>query len=617
MLRGIATVSLSGLLADKLAAVAAAGFDGVEIFDPDLVASPDSPVEVARRCADLGLTIDLFQPVRDVEGVPPERFGSVLHRVRRKLDVAAQLGAPMVLACSNVDPGALGDVDLSAEQLHAIGDLAGERGVRVAFEALAWGRHADRLDHAWQRVARADHPAVGLAVDTFHLLARGDDASALDGIPGDRLFFLQVADAPTLDMNVLEWSRHHRCFPGQGTLDVVPVVAKVLEAGYRGPLSLEVFSDVVREAESGETARDAYRSLLFLEDQLRRGWADGARPPVTLFDAAPPPTSADIAFVEVAARAGAPAPDDLLERLGFARAGEHHSKPVTWWRNGDAHVVVNRSPGDGAAGRPAAVGLVADPVGDVAGRAEALRWPDAGTRRSAGDTPLPGVTSPSGMHIFVSGSPGTTAFWQRDFEALETSTASGWSGVDHIGTVVDGHHVNAEMSFYRGLFGLAPGPVTEFMEPYGRLRSRDLRPADGGLRLVLNVADTQDGGPPAGVNQLAFGCRDLLAEVRRLRERGVELLDVPDNYYADLEARFALGPELLADLREHRVLYDRVGTGELLHAYTPVLGGGFYVELLERRGGYDGYGSANTALRLALQAQHASGHRTDPAPAPA
>ena len=79
-----------------------------------------------------------------------------------------------------------------------------------------------------------------------------------------------------------------------------------------------------------------------------------------------------------------------------------------------------------------------------------------------------------------------------------------------------------------------------------------------------------------------------------------------DNYYADLEARFALEPALLADLREHQVLYDRVGTGELLHTYTPVLPGGFYLELLERRGGYDGYGSANTALRRALQAQHAA-----------
>jgi 4-hydroxyphenylpyruvate dioxygenase len=124
MRTGIATVSLSGLLADKLPAIAAAGFDGIEVFDNDLVASPLSPREVAVRCADLGLAIDLFQPVRDVEGVPPERFADVLHRVRTKLEVMADLGATTFLACSNTAPGALPDRDLSAEQLHQVGALA-------------------------------------------------------------------------------------------------------------------------------------------------------------------------------------------------------------------------------------------------------------------------------------------------------------------------------------------------------------------------------------------------------------------------------------------------------------------------------------------------------------
>ncbi|NUR06794.1 MAG: sugar phosphate isomerase/epimerase, partial [Nocardioidaceae bacterium] len=220
MRKGIATVSLSGVLADKLTAVADAGFDGIEVFDNDLVASPSSPREVAARCADLGLAVDLFQPVRDVEGVPPDRFAGVLHRVRTKIGVMAELGATTFLACSNATPGAVDDRDLSAEQLHAVGEVAAEHGVTVAYEALAWGRHVHRVGDAWDLVRRAGHPAVTLAVDTFHMLARGDGGAALADVPGDRIGFLQVADAPLLDMNVLEWSRHHRCFPGEGMLDV-------------------------------------------------------------------------------------------------------------------------------------------------------------------------------------------------------------------------------------------------------------------------------------------------------------------------------------------------------------------------------------------------------------
>ena len=183
MRRGIATVSLSGLLPEKLEAMSAAGYDGVEIFDNDLVASPLSPREVAARCADLGLSIDLFQPVRDVEGVPPERFDAVLHRFRAKLAVMADLGATTGLCCSSVGADTVDDPDLSAAQLHALGDLAAEQGVTIAYEALAWGRHVHRVGQAWDVVRRADHPAVTLAVDTFHLLSRGDDGSALAGIP--------------------------------------------------------------------------------------------------------------------------------------------------------------------------------------------------------------------------------------------------------------------------------------------------------------------------------------------------------------------------------------------------------------------------------------------------
>lgn len=268
MRKGIATVSISGVLEDKLRAIAAAGFEAIELFDNDLIGSPLNPQDVAARCADLGLEIALFQPVRDVEGVPPEQFGQVLHRLRIKLEVMGRLGADTLLACSHAGPRAVDDLDLTAEQLHRVGELAEEYGVTVAYEALAWGRHVNRIGQAWEAVQRADHPAITLAVDTFHLLARGDDGTALAGVPGDRIGFLQIADAPLLDMNLLEWSRHFRCFPGQGTLDVTSVVAATLEAGYRGPLSLEVFSDVVRETDPLVTARDAMRSLIFLEDQL-------------------------------------------------------------------------------------------------------------------------------------------------------------------------------------------------------------------------------------------------------------------------------------------------------------------------------------------------------------
>lgn len=607
MRTGVATLSLSGRLVDKLHAAAAAGFDGVEVFDNDLIGCPLSPAEVARTAADLGLTIDLFQPVRDAAGVAPDQWPATRRRVVAKLDVALELGAPVVLLCSHVGAGSVDDPDLTAAQLAELGGEAAARGLVLAYEALAWGRHVNRLTQAWDVVRRAGHPAVTLAVDTFHVLARGDDGHALAGVPGERIGFLQVADAPLKRMDVLEWSRHFRCFPGQGMLDVTGVVAATLEAGYRGPVSLEVFSDVVRESDQAVTARDAYRSLVFLSDELARRLTG---PAAELVSVAPPaPERVDLAFLEVADPDRSPSLEALLHGLGFREVGRHRSKPVRWWRQGGAHVVVNQTPGAGA--RDHAVGLATPRVDTVAARARALLWPEVDRTRGAGEALLPGITAPGRTHLFLSADPGAPDHWQDDF-VLEDPTDGGagcsrWTGLDHVGLAVPPRRLDEEIGFLRTVLGLEAAPVEEFWEPQGRLRSRALESSGGHARMVVNVADGPGGqdGPAAaraGVTQVAFGCTDLLAEVRALRQRGMRLMTVPDNYYVDLAARTDLSPERIAELREHQVLHDRDGQGgELLHVYTDVLGAGFYVELLERRGGYDGYGSTNTQVRLAVQ----------------
>ena len=141
MRRSIATVCLSGTLDEKLEAAAAAGFDGIEIFEPDLLSSPLRPSEVRDTAESLGLTIDLYQPFRDFEAVSPAQLKRNLRRAEAKFDLMEQLGVDTILVCSNVSANALDDDALAAEQLHALAQRAGERGLKIAYEALAWGRH--------------------------------------------------------------------------------------------------------------------------------------------------------------------------------------------------------------------------------------------------------------------------------------------------------------------------------------------------------------------------------------------------------------------------------------------------------------------------------------------
>ncbi|MFE1010007.1 bifunctional sugar phosphate isomerase/epimerase/4-hydroxyphenylpyruvate dioxygenase family protein [Streptomyces sp. NPDC058794] len=591
MRTSIATVSLSGSLTEKLTAASRAGFDGVEIFENDLLASPLTPEEIRARCADLGLSIDLYQPMRDVEALPEGEFARALRRARHKFELMERLGADTVLVCSSVSPHALDDDALAAEQLSRLAGLAEDHGVRVAYEALAWGRHISTYDHAWRVVETAGHPALGTCLDSFHILSRGSDPKGIEDIPGEKIFFLQLADAPLLAMDVLQWSRHYRCFPGQGGFDVAGLVRHVLRAGYDGPLSLEVFNDVFRQSEAGPTAVDARRSLLTLQETVGL-----AAPP-----APAPPTG--IAFAELVTPDAAPV-SAVLGALGFTRTARHRGKPVDLWQHGDARVLVNTGPAERRDGtRLAAVGLESpDPAG-AARRAEALLAPVLPRRRAPGDAAPEAVAAPDGTELFfcATGRPGLPD-WRADFEDVARPTHHGgpWR-VDHLSLTQPWHQFDEAALFHRAVLGLRPQESVDVADPYGLLRSRAVSTDDGAVRIVLTVGPAPTDGT-AHAQHIALATDDVVAAARRYRAAGGAPLPIPANYYDDLAARFEFADGELETYRELGILYDRDAHGTFRHCYTHTVGRVFF-ELVQRDGGYRGYGAANAPVRLA--AQHA------------
>jgi 4-hydroxyphenylpyruvate dioxygenase len=602
----IATVCLSGTLEDKLPAAAAAGFTGVEIFEPDLVATRMPPDEIRRRCDDLGLSIDLYQPFRDFEAVPAEQHKANLRRAERKFDVMEQLGTDTILLCSSVSPDAIDDDDLAAEQLHALAERAAGRGLKLAYEALAWGRFVNTWDHSWEIVRRGDHPALGLCLDSFHVLSRGSATEGFATIPGEKIFFLQLADAPPMDMGVLQWSRHHRLFPGQGAFDLVDFLDRVLAAGYEGPLSLEVFNDVFRQAEPRRTAVDGLRSLLVLQEQVARRADAGTGPPRSGLTRPPaPPATSGWGFGELSVDGtSGPALTDVLTALGFTHTGQHRSKPVQLWEQDGARIVVNWAPSrpSGGVTEISALAVESADAATSVRRAESLLAPVLDRTRGAGEADLSAVAAPDGTQIFFTGAAATT--WLRDF--LPTGAVAprdaGITHIDHIALTQPFDAFDEAALFYRAVLGLEPQQLIEFAAPFGLLRNRAMRNADGTVRIPLSVSLLRRGSWAPGVRDpqhVAFGCRDIVATAAALRAGGTPLLAIPDNYYDDLDARLELDPALLAALRAGGILYDRDADGEFFHLYTEVLGSRLFFEVVQRVGHYDGYGAVNAPVHMA------------------
>lgn len=613
MKTSIATVSISGNFTEKLEAIGRAGFDGIEIFEQDFIASDLSPAEVGAMVRDHGLTITLFQPFRDFEGLPEPQRSRAFARAARKFDLMNQLGTDLVLVCSSVHPEAIGGIDRMAQDFHDLGDLAARHGVRVGFEALCWGRHVNDHRDAWEVVRRADHASVGLILDSFHTLARKIDPDTIRRIPGDKIFFVQLADAPAIDMDLLYWSRHFRNMPGEGDLDVTGFMRAVMATGYAGPLSLEIFNDQFRAGLPRLVARDGRRSLIDLMDRVRRAESALA---VDLPDFPPPALPEGVEFIEFATSPQeAPALEEFLKAAGFDRTGAHVSKAVKLWRQGEINLLVN-SQSEGFAhsayvAHGTTVSEIAVTMPDAQGsyaRSRALLAETYDPATGPGELDIPAIRGVGGSMIrFLDRGADLGRIWAVDFRTDAAPIGSGLTRVDHLGQTMAYDEMLSWALFYTSIFAARKAPMVDVVDPDGLVRSQAIQA--GGLRVTLNGAEARrtlagrfvEGTFGASVQHIAFATDDIFATAARLSARGFPALTIGANYYADVEARFGLDRGLTDRLRAANVMYDEDAVGQFFQLYSAPRPDGLFFEIVQRQGNYQGYGAPNAPFRIAAQ----------------
>ncbi|MFM6932914.1 MAG: bifunctional sugar phosphate isomerase/epimerase/4-hydroxyphenylpyruvate dioxygenase family protein [Novosphingobium sp.] len=613
MKTSIATVSISGTLESKLQAIAAAGFDGAEIFENDLLSTHLGARQIAGLMADLGLACTMFQPFRDLEGLPGPARQRAFDRLERKFDVMADLGTDLVLVCSSCSPQAEGDRGRLLDDLAEAAERAGNRGMRIGYEALAWGRYVNDHREAWALVRDVDHPSLGLVLDSFHSLARGVPSSSIGDIRGDKLFIVQVCDAPQLQMDYLGWSRHFRCMPGQGDFPLDDWAEAIRRTGYDGYWSLEIFNDRFRAGSASGVALDGLRSLRLLEGGVARTVSTSAALP-------PKPAPRGFEFLEFAASHNeAETLGAMLRPLGFRPVAKHRSKDVTRWAQGPVNIVINCEP-EGLAhsfdvvhgASVCAIGLATDDVGGALARADALKVPRFTQAIGPDEWPIPSVRGVGGSLLYFVDAATREAMWAHEFPTvLEPAAPARFTGIDHVAQTMQFEEFLSWQLFYVSLLDMRKTPQIEIADPMGLVQSQAVESADGSVRFTLNGSLAHQSLSSrfiqnyfgAGVQHIAFACTDIFATVDAAIAAGIERLEIPRNYYDDLEARWGLEPALIEEMAKRDILYDRDGEAEYFQFYTRAFARRVFFELVERRD-YTGYGAINAPIRLAAQARH-------------
>ena len=214
-------------------------------------------------------------------------------------------------------------------------------------------------------------------------------------------------------MDLLFLSRHYRSFPGQGELPVVAMMQKLVEIGYQGPISHEIFSDDFRASSPRQSAIDGMRSFRWLDEQLGLG---PSRSPV--------PQVEGIEFLEFVDEPGGSRPfRAMLQALGFRRTHRHRSKDVELHAQGDIRLVLNLED-EGFAHSfqllhglsVAAIALRVDDAKAAVDRAESLLGKHFRGPIGEGELELPAVRGVGGSLLyFIDRKLGPGAFQEVDF----------------------------------------------------------------------------------------------------------------------------------------------------------------------------------------------------------
>lgn len=274
---GMDTISLAGPLEAKLQAVRDAGFTQIMLAAKDLVGHPDGLDAAVAAVRASGLRVTGFQVLRDFEGLSGHLHDYKVDIAKSMLEMCHLLGCRLLLICSSTSVHATGETQALVRDLRKLAMLAIPMNIRIAYEALSWGRTVNEFPQAWEIINQADMPNLGLGFDSFHMFATNTPLEEVELLDPEKIFLVQLADFMWTEIKSVEeriaTARHFRVFPGEGVHSeaLSALVTRLHSLGYRGDYSFEVFNDDYQQLPLPTVAQRAWRSALWLgEDVLRR-----------------------------------------------------------------------------------------------------------------------------------------------------------------------------------------------------------------------------------------------------------------------------------------------------------------------------------------------------------
>ena len=205
------------------------------------------------------------------------------------------------------------------------------------------------------------------------------------------------------------------------------------------------------------------------------------------------------------------------------------------------------------------------------------------------------------VHIFVERKDYKGVFLPgyKKWESHYNPASVGLKFIDHMVGNVDWNEMNKWCEFYAKVMGFAQiisFDDNDISTDYTALMSKVMSNGNGRIKFPINepaegkkksqIEEYIQFYNGAGVQHIAVATDDIVSTVSAMRDRGVEFLYVPENYYDDLLERVGEIDEDVKVLKKHGILIDRDDEGYLLQLFTkPVLDRPtMFFEIIQRKG---------------------------------
>jgi inosose dehydratase len=231
-----------------IAEIGAAGYEGIEFFDGNLLAYEGNSNELRQRLSDAGLNLVAVYSCGNfifAEILPEE-----LWRIRKAADLAAQLGAKHLVVgggARRTSPTTGEDYRRLAESLNLVVKIAEERGMAAHYHP-----HLTTIAETPDQIGKVfELSNIQFCPDTAHLAAAGGNPEELILKYADRITYVHLKDFCRDPFAFLPL--------GEGELDMEKILGALATINYSSWVLVELDSH-------GDPKAAAEKSIRFLTD---------------------------------------------------------------------------------------------------------------------------------------------------------------------------------------------------------------------------------------------------------------------------------------------------------------------------------------------------------------